>query len=320
MNAFIVLLLITFVISLAQAIARRVRGFRSGARVVEAGEGRAQQFVNRLRDRLWIFVATIVVLILLLTSFSVVDAGQVGVKSLFGKVSDEVLASGLHIENPLVRVHRFDTKTQNYTMSAVQDEGQKSGDDAIRVLSSDGLEITLDVTVLYRVEPEAAPKILREVGDKYQDTVVRPVVRTRIRDAAVYYQAVDMYSTKREELQERIFKSIAEDFEQRGLVLEQLLIRNITLPESVKTAIEAKINAEQESQKYDFLLQKEHKEAERKRIEAEGQRDAQRIVNESLTDKYLYYQYISQLKDRQGTIYVPTNPATGLPQFKNLGN
>lgn len=97
------------------------------------------------------------------------------------------------------------------------------------------------------------------------------------------------------------------------------MVRNINLPPSVKAAIESKINAEQESQKYDFLLAKEKKEAERKRIEAEGQRDSQRIINESLTDKFLYYQYINQLKDRQGTIYVPTNPANGLPQFNNIG-
>lgn len=319
MNAFIVFLLIAFVVSLAQAIARQLRS-ASGARVVDAESGSVGRFMTSLRKKVWGFVVTLLVLILLLTSFSMVDAGQVGVKSLFGRVSDEVLESGLHIENPLVRVHRFDIRTQNYTMSSVQDEGQQAGDDAIRVLSADGLEISMDVTVLYRVLPEAAPRILREVGKEYQDTIVRPVVRTKIRDAAVYYQAVDVYSTKREELQQRIFTSIEQDFAARGLVLEQLLIRNVTLPASVKAAIEAKINAEQESQKYEFLLQKEKKEAERKRIEAEGQRDSQRIVNESLTDRYLYYQYINQLKDRQGTIYVPTNPSTGLPQFKNLGN
>ncbi len=319
MNAFIVFLLIAFVVSLAQAIARQLRS-ASGARVVDAESGSVGRFMTSLRKKVWGFVITLLVLILLLTSFSMVDAGQVGVKSLFGRVSDEVLESGLHIENPLVRVHRFDIRTQNYTMSSVQDEGQQAGDDAIRVLSADGLEISMDVTVLYRVLPEAAPRILREVGKEYQDTIVRPVVRTKIRDAAVYYQAVDVYSTKREELQQRIFTSIEQDFAARGLVLEQLLIRNVTLPASVKAAIEAKINAEQESQKYEFLLQKEKKEAERKRIEAEGQRDSQRIVNESLTDRYLYYQYINQLKDRQGTIYVPTNPSTGLPQFKNLGN
>lgn len=319
MNAFIVFLLIAFVVSLAQAIARQLRSGR-GARVVDAEGGSGSRIFGGLRNKIWGMVITVFVLVLLLTSFSMVDAGEVGVKTLFGRVSDEVLPSGLHIENPLVRVHRFDIRTQNYTMSSVQDEGQRAGDDAIRVLSADGLEISMDVTVLYRISPEAAPRILREVGKEYQDTIVRPVVRTKIRDAAVYYQAVDVYSTKREELQQRIFASIEQDFAARGLVLEQLLIRNVTLPESVKAAIEAKINAEQESQKYDFLLQKEKKEAERKRIEAEGQRDSQRIVNESLTDRYLYYQYINQLKDREGTIYVPTNPATGLPQFKNLGN
>lgn len=319
MTTIIVFFVVLFVISLVQKLVVQVR--KNGPRVVDAGSvsGGATRVLDLLRRRAWVVVLALFVLVLLFNSITVIDSGQVGVQSLFGKVSTNILSSGLHLKNPLVRVVRFDAKTQNYTMSAVQDEGDKTGDDGIRVLSSDGLEIALDVTVLYRVLPEQAPKILREVGADYQDTIVRPLVRTKIRDASVYYQAVDVFSSKREELQTRIFKSIEQDFKDRGLVLEQLLIRNITLPTSVKTAIEAKINAEQESQKYEFLLQREKKEADRKRIEAEGQRDSQTIINQSLTDKFLYYQYINQLKDRAGTIYVPTNPSTGLPQFRDLG-
>ena len=154
-------------------------------------------------------------------------------------------------------------------MSAVKDEGYKEGDDAIRVLTSDGLEVIIDLTVLYKVIPQEAPRILQEVGTDYRGVIVRPICRTKIRDNAVYYDAVSLYSTKRDEFQSRIFKSIEDDFRQRGLMLEQLLVRNITLPESVKNAIESKINAEQDAQKMTFILQKERQEAERKRVEAQ---------------------------------------------------
>jgi regulator of protease activity HflC (stomatin/prohibitin superfamily) len=226
-----------------------------------------------------------------------IDAGQVGVKKLFGKVQSDVLQSGLHIINPLVEVTRLDIKTQNYTMSGVHDEGTKTGDDAIRVLTADGLEVTIDLTVLFRLTESDAPKLVRETGVNYVDKIVRPLTRTKIRDNSVYYEAIALYSTKRDEFQNRIFKSIEEDFRKRGLFLEQLLVRNITLPQSVKATIEGKINAEQEAQKMQFILQKEKQEAERKRVEAQGIADYQRIINQGLTDQQLQYEQIKALKE-----------------------
>ena len=229
--------------------------------------------------------------------FKQVDAGKVGVQSLYGSVKSDILTSGLQLVNPLMDVTIFDTKTQNYTMSAIHDEGEKEGDDAIRVLSNDGLEVVIDLTVLYRISPNEAPKILKTIGVDYSDKIVRPITRTRIRDNAVYYDAVALYSTKRNEFQQRIFKSIEADFKSRGLVLEQLLIRNINLPNSVKTTIESKINAEQDAQKMTFVLQKEKQEAERKRVEAQGIADYQRIISMGLTDKQLQYEQIKAQKE-----------------------
>jgi regulator of protease activity HflC (stomatin/prohibitin superfamily) len=226
-----------------------------------------------------------------------IDAGFVGVKKLFGKVQTDVLGGGLHLINPLMNVENLDSRTQNYTMSGIHDEGTKSGDDAIRVLTSDGLEVTIDLSVLYRLIPEEAPKLVREIGLNYEDKIVRPITRTRIRDNAVYYEAVALYSTKRDEFQQRIFKTIEDDFRKRGLLLENLLVRNITLPASVKAAIELKINAEQEAQKMQFVLQKERQEAERKRVEAQGIADYQRILSESLSDKQLQYEQIKAWKE-----------------------
>jgi len=224
--------------------------------------------------------------------FKQIDAGQVGVKMLFGKVEDDVLSSGLNFINPVLEVKTIDVKTQNYTMSGIHDEGAKAGDDAIRVLSADGLEVTIDLTVLYRVVPSEAPRLLKETGLDYNDKIVRPITRTKIRDNAVYYDAVALYSSKRDEFQSRIFKSIEGDFNKRGLILEQLLVRNITLPLSVKASIESKINAEQDAQKMQFVLQKERQEADRKRVEAQGIADYQRIISSGLTDKQLQYETI----------------------------
>jgi len=225
-----------------------------------------------------------------------VDAGEIGVKSLFGKVQDDVLYSGLNVVNPLIRVDKMDVKTQNYTMSAVHNEGDVAGDDAIRALTADGLEVVIDLTVLYKVLSTEAPRIVRETGLDYKEKIVRPITRTKIRDNAVYFTAVDLYSTRRDEFQAKIYKSIEESFKARGLVLEQLLVRNIALPAMVKTSIEEKIKAEQDAQKMEYVLQKEKQEAERKRVEAQGIADYQRIMSSGLTDKQLQYEQIQVMK------------------------
>ncbi len=234
---------------------------------------------------------------IIISSVIQIDAGEVGIKVLFGSVKNDVLHSGLHLVNPLYEIKKVDVKTQNYTMSGVHDEGNMVGDDAIRVLTSDGLEVTIDLTVLYRVGAVDAPKLYQQTGLDFKDKIVRPITRTKIRDNAVYYQAIELFSTKRDEFQQRIYKSIDQDFKKRGLLLEQLLVRNITLPNSVKASIESKINAEQDAKKMEFVLQKEKQEAERKRVEAQGIADYQRIINTGLTDQQLQYEQIKAMKE-----------------------
>jgi regulator of protease activity HflC (stomatin/prohibitin superfamily) len=234
----------------------------------------------------------LVIIGVLTSCFVQIQPGQVGVQTLFGKIQPGILTEGLNVINPLIEVVDFDVRTQNYTMSGIQDEGAKMGDDAIQVLSADGLEVTIDLTVLYRVLPDRAPEILRTIGRGYRDVIVRPITRTKIRDFAAYYDAVSLYSTKRDEFQQRLFQSIDAEFQARGMIIEQVLIRNINLPASVKQAIESKINAEQESQKMKFVLDKERQEADRKRVEAQGISDYQRILTSTLTDKLLQYEQI----------------------------
>lgn len=238
----------------------------------------------------------VIILGIFLSAFKTIQPGQAGVQTLFGKVQNNVLESGLHVINPLVDVTTFNIQTQNYTMSGVHSEGEVVGDDAIRVLCSDGLEVTIDLSVLFRVDDAKAPFIYQNIGVDYVDKIVRPVTRTVLRDNAVNYQAVDLYSTKRQEFQDRIFRTIKENFGKNGMELQQILVRNVSLPASVKASIESKINAEQEAQKMQFVLQKERQEAERKRVEAQGIADYQKILSTGLSDKQLQYESIQAQK------------------------
>ena len=234
---------------------------------------------------------------LLFSVFKTIPPGKVGVQVLFGKVQNDILESGLHVINPLVDVTLFDIQTQNYTMSSVHSEGDVQGDDAIRVLSSDGLEVMIDLSVLYKVDPAKAPFIMQNIGMDYVDKIVRTVARTAIRDNAVAYPAVDLYSTKRQEFQNKINHTIELSFAKRGLELQQILVRNISLPASVRASIESKIQAEQDAQKMTFVLQKERQEADRKRVEAQGIADYQKILSTGLSDKQLQYETIKAQKE-----------------------
>ncbi len=258
---------------------------------------------------LWLFFASIVI----------VDAGETGVYSLFGKVKDKELRSGFHLVIPLAKVTKMSIRTEEYTMSIVTGEGKINRADAITSLTKEGLNVDLDITVLYHLNEEDASDVYKNVGLNYEEKVIRPSIRTSIRDIIAQYEAKDIYSEKRQEAAQKILDSLVVDLDPRGIVVEDVLLRNVVLPPNLAQAIQEKLQAEQEAEKYDFILAREKKEKERKIIEAEGQEEAQRIINRSLTTNYLYYLYISQLKDREGTIYVPTNPSTGMPLFKELG-
>jgi len=252
---------------------------------------------NRFGGTIRIVGTIIIVLGVMSSAFKIIEPGKVGVQTLFGKVEDNVLESGLHVINPLCEVTTFSIQTENYTMSAKSNEGAVEGDDAIKVLSSDGLEVTIDLSVLYRVNASKAPFILQNIGADYESKIVRPVTRTAIRDNAVSYAAVDLYSTKRQEFQYKINKTISDNFAKNGLEVQQVLIRNVTLPATVRASIESKIQAEQDAQKMQFVLQKERQEADRKRVEAQGIADYQKILSTGLSDKQLQYETIKAQKE-----------------------
>ncbi len=227
-----------------------------------------------------------------------VEAGSVGVQKLFGKVQHEILYPGLNFVNPLVDVAYFDIKTLNYTMASSMGEGQVRDDDAIQVLSEDGLQVSIDLTVLYKLIPSRAPMVLDSIGTDFEIKVVRPQIRAKIREIAVNFAAVELYSPlKREQFELSIKRGIDEGFLRRGFVLEDLLIRKINLPASVRESIERKLTAEQEAQRMEFVLQKEQQEAERKRVEARGIADAQNIINAELSSKIIQWEQIKVQKE-----------------------
>jgi regulator of protease activity HflC (stomatin/prohibitin superfamily) len=232
------------------------------------------------------------------SSIVIVEPGSVKVKKLFGTINNTPLEAGLHIVNPFASLTEYSIQVQNFTMASTGGEAsQGEGEAPIQVLTADGLQVVIDVSILYHLQASKTPSIQAEIGPNYRDKIVRPLSRTKIRDNAVYYDAISLYSTKRDEFQARIFNSIKDDFNKRGIELEQILIRNINLPESVKLTIESKINAEQDAQKMEFVLQKAKQEADVKRVEAQGIADYNRIISQGLTDKQLQYETIRASKE-----------------------
>lgn len=233
----------------------------------------------------------------LTTAVRIIDAGHVGVQKLFGEVQDDVLYEGLNIVNPLVDVEIFSIQTQNYTMASKLDEGQKLGDDAIPVLSKDGLQVIIDLTLLYRIIDTETPNILRKIGLNYQDKVIRPQIRSQIRESAVEFDAIELYSDRRAEFENKISQGISNSLSARGFIMEELLVREINLPLSVRQSIERKITAIQEAQRMEFVLDKERKEAQRRREEAMGIADAQKIINSGLSPKLLEFEKIKVMQE-----------------------
>ena len=260
----------------------------------------------------------VLALMLLILSIKVIPAGTTGVYDLFGKIRANEIRSGFHLINPLAKIHNMSIRTEEYTMTIAQGEGRKHTADAITALTKEGLSVDLDITVLYRLMESKASDVYKNVGMNYEEKIIRPQIRSGIREIIAQYDAKAIYSEKRAEAALNILKYLKTTVEPRGIEVEEVLLRHVELPKNLKQAIEEKLQAEQEAQRMEFVLDKETQEAERKRIEAEGQRDAQKIINQSLTSKYLNYLYIKELENREGTIYVPINPSTGMPMFRGI--
>jgi len=209
----------------------------------------------------------------------VVPVGQVGVVDTFGQVADQPLNPGFHFRNPFAKVITFSTRTKELKETAESP-------------SKDGLTTTVDVSIMYRVDPAQAKRLYQTVGGDYESVILIPYLRSQLRRATASFDAKDLYTTQRQALSNQLRSEVQEAVRDRGLVVEDTPIRNIVLPESLQKAVQTKLQAEQESQRMKFVLQKEQQEAERRRIEARGIADAQRIIAQGLTDKTLRFRQI----------------------------
>jgi regulator of protease activity HflC (stomatin/prohibitin superfamily) len=261
-----------------------------------------------------------------MASIAIVPPGHVGVQVLFGSVRQATLSEGLSVVNPFVSVSHMSGRTQTYTMAEADSEKGR----AIVALSSDGLRIPMDVSIIYRLDPTHASWILQNVGYEYQDILMKPAARTAVRQAAAGFTAQEAYSTKRDALADSMMdtlnKSIMKIFEQRGfkhkaIHIEQVLLRNVDLPKRVKDAIEQKLEAEQEAQKMTFVLEKETREAERKKVEAGGIQQFQEIVKKGIDNRLLRWKGIEATenlaKSNNTKIIVIGGGGDGLPIILN---
>ena len=221
-----------------------------------------------------------VVLILLVGNpVAVIPAGHVGVKDFFGRVSSDVLGPGVRIVFPFTRVIKMSIKTQEVKETA-------------QVPSKEGLIMDLEGSLLYRLDPQKADDIYKTIGKNYQEIAVEPQIRSAIREITASYEAKVLYSAERERVAKEtleLFKKTASD---RGIIAEAVLLRKIGLPDVVANAIQEKLRREQESEQMKFVLQKETQEAERKRIEAQGIADFQRIVAAGISPALLEWKGI----------------------------
>ena len=247
-------------------------GFGKGVRVIESGGG------GFLRG-LGVLVGAVLLLILVWMSVAYVPAGHVGVLTIFGRVTGEVLPEGTHFVNPF---------KVNNTMTARTQEVKESAS----VPSNEGLIISMDTSLLFRIDPSKAPEVYRTVGPNYMDVVVEPNLRSAIRESTASHSANTLYSGEREAVAKQIVDTLNEKLKGRGIIIESILLRDIQLPQALKTSIEAKQQAEQESLAMSFRLQKEKQEADRKRIEAQGIRDFQQTVAQGISAQLLEWKGI----------------------------
>lgn len=232
----------------------------------------------------------IVIVIIFLNPFVVVPSGYVGIKKTFGKIDDLELTEGLNVIIPIVQsVDRVEIRTK--ALEFISQKGNQ-----INALSKDGLPISVDIAILYRVKPDKAAELIRQYGYDFDERVIKQMVRTSVRDSISIMDSATVYQ-ERQKLQSNIASEVGSQLQKRYIILEDILIRDIRLPKSVVEAIEQKRRAYEEAQKMQFLLEREKLEAERKNVEAEGIAKANQIIANSLTKEYLSWKFIENIQE-----------------------
>ncbi len=251
--------------------------------------------------QLAILVAAIIVLMASTTS---IPTGNVGVLTLFGRVTGETLPEGIHVVNPLKSVQKLSVQTQSVKESA-------------NVPSNEGLILALDTSLLFRLDKDKAAFVYQTVGDNYAEKIVEPTLRAAIRASTSAHSANALYTNARELVQQQIQDELKSQLAPRGVIVENVLLRDVQLPAMLKGSIEAKQQAEQDALRMSFILQKEKQEAERKRIEAQGIADFQKIVATGISPQLLEWKGIEATEklatSANAKVVIIGNPKNGLP-------
>jgi prohibitin 1 len=244
-------------------------------------------------------------LVILATSAtSCVRTGHVGVVTMFGRVTGRTMAEGIHLVNPLARVHELNIKTLEIKERA-------------SVPSREGLIMGVEASVIYHLEPTRAAEVFRTIGEGYAEVLLTPTFRSAIRAVTATNTAAALYSDAREGIARQILTDLQAQVQPRGIVIENVLLRDLQLPDTLKQAIEAKQQAQQEAQRMEFVLQREKQESERKRVEAQGIKDFQNIVTEGISEKLLEWKGIEATielaRSSNAKVVVVGNTKSGLP-------
>jgi prohibitin 1 len=242
--------------------------------------------------------------LLLMWSTTSIPTGNVGVLTLFGRVTGQTLPEGLHLINPLKSVEKLSVQTQSIKESA-------------NVPSNEGLILALDTSLLFRLDKSKAAFVFQTVGNNYAEKIVEPTLRAAIRAATSAHTANALYTNARELVQQQIQEELTAQLAPRGVIVENVLLRDVQLPAMLKGSIEAKQQAEQDALRMSFILQKEKQEAERKRIEAQGISDFQRIVATGISAQLLEWKGIEATEklamSTNAKVVIIGNPKNGLP-------
>lgn len=249
------------------------------------------------------------VLLALMQLFTVVQAGTVGVVDFLGNVSDNTLKSGVNFVNPMANVVKFSIKTQEMK-------------ETMTVPSKEGLTVSLEISLLFSLDPDNASKIYKTVGENYEEIILVPQFRSVVRGVTAKYDAKALYTASREQLAHEIKTELEKLVGPRGILIESAPMRQIILPAGLTAAIEEKLKSEQESQRMQFVLKREEQEADRKRIEAQGISDFQNIVARGISEQLLQWKGIEATEKLANSpnskIVIIGSGKTGLPII--LGN
>jgi prohibitin 1 len=246
----------------------------------------------------------LLVIIVVMASTTSIPTGNVGVLTLFGRVTGETLPEGIHLVSPLKSVQKLSVQTQSVKESA-------------NVPSNEGLILALDTSLLFRLDKDKAAYVYQTVGENYSEKIVEPTLRAAIRAATSAHTANALYTNARELVQQQIQEELTAQLAPRGVIVENVLLRDVQLPAMLKGSIEAKQQAEQDALRMSFILQKEKQEAERKRIEAQGIADFQKIVATGISAQLLEWKGIEATEklaaSSNAKVVIIGNAKNGLP-------